>query len=101
MTDKLPYKVTLSIPFETHEQATIAKNTLSPDPIVKSVDEFNIEYEINDNILQILFSGASNRIIRVTISNTIDNLKTILECIDEFEGKQDHLFEIDGEKFTG
>ncbi|RLV90709.1 EKC/KEOPS complex subunit PCC1 [Spathaspora sp. JA1] len=97
----LPYKVTLRIPFSTTEHAEIAKNTLSPDPIVKSIQEFNINYQVKDNLLIILFEGVSNRIIRVTISNTIDNLKTILECIDEFDGLQDSTFEIDNEVFTG
>ena len=39
----LPYTLELNIPFETFNQAAIAKNTLSPDPILRS-DELTIDY---------------------------------------------------------
>ena len=83
----LPYTLELNIPFETFNQAAIAKNTLSPDPILRS-DELTIDYATDSNNLKVKFSGVSDRVIRVAISNMIDNIKTIIECMDEFDGKK-------------
>ena len=82
-----PYTLELNIPFETFNQAVIAKNTLSPDPILRS-DELTIDYATDSNNLKVKFSGVSDRVIRVAISNMIDNIKTIIECMDEFDGKK-------------
>lgn len=76
-----PFQITLNIPFETKEQATIAQNTLAPDPILK-VDELKTEFTTNDNIFVCSFSGVSNRVLRVAVSSTIDNLKTVIECME-------------------
>ncbi|EEQ44900.1 conserved hypothetical protein [Candida albicans WO-1] len=96
----LPYTLELNIPFETFNQAAIAKNTLSPDPILRS-DELTIDYATDSNNLKAKFSGVSDRVIRVAISNMIDNIKTIIECMDEFDGKKDQLFELQDYKNNG
>ncbi|KAG7660994.1 PCC1 [[Candida] subhashii] len=99
MSESLPYTLLLKVPFETQAQAIIARNALSPDPILKE-DELKVQYSNNDNILECKFSGISDRVIRVAISNVIDNIKTIIECMDEFDGKKDHVFEIEEESFN-
>lgn len=96
---KMP-ELTLNIPFQTAKQATIAKNSLKPDPVLKT-SELKIDYEAEENILRCIFSGISDRVIRVSISNVLDNLKTVIECIDEFEGKKDSLWELDEVQMNG
>ncbi|KAI5950178.1 PCC1 [Candida jiufengensis] len=93
-------ELTLNIPFETSRQAQIAQNTLLPDPVLKS-DELKIEYTTNENVLNIKFSGISDRVIRVSISNVLDNIKTIVECMDEFDGKEDEEGDIDNNRMNG
>ncbi|ODV77186.1 transcription factor Pcc1 [Suhomyces tanzawaensis NRRL Y-17324] len=92
MATSLPYTLNLSIPFESARQAEIACKTLSPDPILK-VNELNVKYSHDSNTLTCAFSGVSDRVIRVAVSNVIDNIKTIIECMDEFDGKEDELFQ--------
>lgn len=87
----LAHQLELNIPFETNKQATIAQNTLSPDPILKK-EELTVEYTVNDSNLICSFKGVSDRVIRVAISNVLDNIKTIIECIEEFEGKENTVF---------
>lgn len=95
-----PYNLTLSIPFETITQAKIAQTSLEPDPILKA-NELTIDFLIIDNILKIKFSGVSDRVIRVASSNLMNNLKTIIECMGEFDGKKDEIFEIQDYKNNG
>lgn len=78
------HSLTLDIPFQTSRQASIACNTLSPDPILKA-NELTVDYSTKESHLLVKFDGASDRVIRVAISNVIDNLKTIIECMDEFD----------------
>ncbi|KAL6449926.1 PCC1 EKC/KEOPS complex subunit PCC1 [Candida maltosa Xu316] len=98
----LSYKLDLNIPFENGKQAEIAKNALSPDPLLRA-DELTVDYSIppDSNVLTISFAGVSDRVIRVAISNLIDNLKTIIECMDEFDGKKDVIFEVQDYKNNG
>lgn len=84
---ELPYKITLNIPFETERQANIASKTLSPDPILKA-NELNVRYTTESNTLLCEFTGVSDRVIRVAVSSVIDNIKTIIECMDEFDGRE-------------
>lgn len=93
-------ELTLNIPFQTSHQANIARNSQRPDPVLKT-SELKIDYEVQDNVLLCKFSGISDRVIRVSISNVLDNLKTVVECIDEFEGKKDSLWEIDEVQMNG
>lgn len=85
---ELPYKITLNIPFETQRQAQIASKTLSPDPILKA-NELSVLYATDSTSLICSFSGVSDRVIRVAVSSVIDNIKTIIECMDEFDGREE------------
>lgn len=82
----LPYSVSLTIPFETELQATIAKRSLEPDPILKA-NELTVLYEVAQENLLCNFTGINDRALRVAISSVIDNLKTVVECMDEFGSK--------------
>lgn len=86
-----PYQFTIKVPFENSEHANIAKNSLSPDPILK-LDEIETNYAVDASSLVCTFNGISNRVIRVAISNVLDNVKTIIETIEEFDGKKDVVF---------
>lgn len=83
--------LTITIPFETEKQAEIAQSLLSPDPILK-VNELHAEYNAKGTKLVCSFVGVSDRVLRAAVTNTLDNIKTIIECFDEFEGKEDVLF---------
>lgn len=80
----LPYSVTLTVPFPTEKQAVIAKRSLEPDPILKA-NELAVEYVADNSSLICKFTGVNDRALRVAISSVIDNLKTVVECMDEFE----------------
>lgn len=86
-----PFEFTITVPFERDEHALIAKNSLSPDPILK-LDEIQVNYSTKQSDLVCKFNGISNRVIRVAISNVLDNVKTIIETIEEFDGQQDTIF---------
>ncbi|EEQ41619.1 Transcription factor Pcc1 family protein [Clavispora lusitaniae] len=88
----LDHKLTLTIPFETPKQAAIAQRAISVDPVLKK-DEISVSYHAQDTRLICEFCGVSDRVIRVAISNAIDNIKTIIECMDEFDGEEGTLFE--------
>ncbi|KAG7693090.1 hypothetical protein KL930_004825 [Ogataea haglerorum] len=57
---------------------------LRPDPTLKP-SELQAAYTVDDNVLTITFDGVSERVIRVAANNTIENLKTVIECLEEFE----------------
>ncbi|CUM68636.1 uncharacterized protein PRCAT00006363001 [Priceomyces carsonii] len=86
------HQLTLRVPFENERQSQIAKNSLSPDPIIR-INELKVSYECDENTLVCKFSGVSDRVIRVAISTVIENLKAIIECIDDFDGKEDIIFD--------
>lgn len=89
VTDKkLSHQVSISIPFESEKQALIACRSLSPDLILRST-ELSVSCRSSSRDLICEFSGTCDRVIRVAISSVIDNLKTIIECMDEFDGKED------------
>lgn len=87
----LDHTVVLRVPFETARQAQIARDTLRPDPILKS-RELDVGFEAEAGVLVCSFAGVSDRVLRVAISNVIDNIKTIVECMDEFDGRQNEVF---------
>jgi len=87
----LPYQLTITVPFESEHQAVIAEKTLSPDPVLQG-HELTIDYSTAGCNLQCKFSGVSNRVIRVAVSSVIDNIKTIVETMDEFDGKKSTIF---------
>lgn len=88
----LDYIVTLDIPFENEKQAQIAQRTMSVDPILKK-NEITVDYSVQSNLLTCKFAGISDRVIRVAVSSAIDNIKTIIECMEEFDGKEKTIFE--------
>lgn len=88
---RLDHQIVIDIPFETPRQAEIAQKTISVDPVLKK-DEISVEYEAHGNSLKCTFAGVSDRVIRVAISNAIDNIRTIIECMDEFDGQERRLF---------
>ena len=83
----LTHKISLNIPFETARQAEIACETLKPDPILKA-DELSVDFLHEEAVLKCNFVVVSDRVIRVAVSNVIDNIKTIIECMDEFDGME-------------
>lgn len=89
----LDHIVKLRIPFENERQAEIAKNSIGADPVLKK-DEISVSFVNEDAVLVCEFAGVSDRVIRVAISNCVDNLKTIIETIDEFDGQENTIFEI-------
>lgn len=91
MSSDMECSLTITIPFETGCQAEIACKLLSPDPILKAM-ELHAEYTTEDSKLVCAFVGVSDRVLRAAVTNTLDNIKTIIECFDEFEGKEDVLF---------
>ncbi|KAM9916959.1 hypothetical protein OXX59_009665 [Metschnikowia pulcherrima] len=87
----LDHIVTLRIPFENARQAQIARNAIAVDPVLKK-DEISVDFTANNDTLVARFAGVSDRVIRVAVSNSIDNIKTIIETIDEFDGEKDTVF---------
>lgn len=92
LMSELSYRLSISIPFENDKQASMARKTMAVDPVLKS-NELLIKFNQEENKLICQFMGTSDRVIRVAISNVIDNVKTIIECFDEFDGKDDVQFE--------
>ncbi|CCH43823.1 L antigen family member 3 [Wickerhamomyces ciferrii] len=82
----------LKIPFETAKQSKIAQNTLQPDPILRPAD-IDVKYSTEEEILVIKFDAVSDRVLRVAISSVLESLKTVIETIDEFEGKFDEYLQ--------
>ncbi|CAM9011601.1 unnamed protein product [Wickerhamomyces anomalus] len=76
----------VKIPFQTPQQATIAKKTLEPDPILKPSD-ISVQYSTEGEIFIAKFEAVSDRVLRVAVSSVLESLKTVIETIDEFEGK--------------
>lgn len=70
------------MPFETAQQAAIARKVLLPDPILKPQD-FQVDYTTANNVLIVQFQSVDERVLRVGVSSVIDSIKTIIEAIDE------------------
>lgn len=86
-------KLALDVPFETLRQAEIACKSLLPDPILKA-SELNIVFSTNGSHLICSFEAMTDRVLRVALSNTLDNLKTIVETMENFDDKRDTLFQV-------
>ncbi|AWU74745.1 uncharacterized protein C5L36_0B00120 [Pichia kudriavzevii] len=78
-----PVSVQVNIPFGSIEQARIARDALRPDPVLKS-DQSSLEYSVQDSQLNISVRGVDDRIVRVSVNNVLENLKTIIECFEVF-----------------
>lgn len=87
----LDHVVTIRVPFESERQAQIARRTIAVDPILKK-DEIDVAFTTESAVMVAKFAGASDRVIRVAISNCIDNIKTVIETMDEFDGKENVVF---------
>lgn len=74
----------LTFPFLNSKQAVIAKKSLEPDPILKP-DELSAHFEVEDNILKITLHSSSDRMIRIIANNFMDNIKTVIECLEDFD----------------
>lgn len=59
-------------------------NSLLPDPVLKS-SEMKIDYVVEGKDLKISFKSVSNRVLRVGVNSTIESLKTVVECFEEFD----------------
>lgn len=77
------HRLQFCIPFESERQSTIAANSLSPDPMLRP-EELTVDYHTDGPQLHITFEGASDRIIRVAANNVMENLKTVIECFEDF-----------------
>lgn len=64
------------------KQAQTAVRVLQPDPILK-VEDFQVQYTNNGNILVAEFQSIDDRVLRVGVSSVIDSIKTIIETMDE------------------
>lgn len=69
----------LNIPFQNRQQALIAEQSLSPDPVLKP-DQSKIEYSVSDDeangdssLLRIDVRGMDDRIVRVTANNLLES----------------------------
>lgn len=84
----------VTVPFESLRQAEVARNTLRPDPILKP-SELVVEYAVEGLRLVVAFNGASDRVLRVAVSSTLENLKTVVECFEVWgeEGVKRHKSE--------
>lgn len=76
----------IKIPFQSAEQSLIAKRTLEPDPILRPSD-ISVEYSTDNEVLIAKFEAVSDRVLRVAISSVLESLKTVIETMDEFEGR--------------
>lgn len=87
----LDHIVRLAIPFENDRQALIAQRVISVDPVLKA-HEISVSFSASSAVLSAVFAGVSDRVIRVAISSCIDNIKTIIETMDEFDGERDTIW---------
>lgn len=87
----LDHVITLQIPFEHGSHASIAQKAISADPVLNK-DDIAVRFSATGRVLNCFFAGASDRVLRVAVSNCIDNLKTIIETIDEFDGQRQTIF---------
>lgn len=79
----------LDIPFQSRQQALVAEQALRPDPVLKP-DQSRIEYSVCGSedcggVLRIDVQGVDDRVVRVTANNVLESLKTVVECLEEFE----------------
>lgn len=74
----------MNIPFETAKQVNIAQQTLSADPVLKP-DQSRISYVNKNTSLDITVEANDDRTVRVTVNNLLENLKTVIECFEQFD----------------
>ncbi|CDR45332.1 CYFA0S17e01816g1_1 [Cyberlindnera fabianii] len=84
------HKLDINIPFEEPKQATIAKKSLEPDPIMRP-DDIRVRFLVEESSLVIKFEATTDRTLRVAASSVLESLKTVIETIDEFQNAKDQL----------
>jgi EKC/KEOPS complex subunit PCC1/LAGE3 len=72
------------IPFETERQALIAKQTIEPDPELRSQD---LQKTLNVDGTQLVasFAASTDRNLRVAVNAFMDNINLVAECLDELD----------------
>lgn len=51
--------------------------------------DISVQYSTEGEIFIAKFEALSDRVLRVAVSSVLESLKTVIETIDEFEGKFD------------
>lgn len=59
---------------------------MEPDPILKP-EELEALFEVDNNVLKIILRSSSDRMIRIIANNFMDNIKTVIECLENFDPK--------------
>ncbi|KAJ1094821.1 hypothetical protein NDU88_000006 [Pleurodeles waltl] len=73
----------LDVPFPSHMEAQIARNSLAPDREPRK-GGISKELLVTDNILHVRWKAAEARILRVSINSFLDNLSLVLQTINRF-----------------
>ncbi|KAL0133397.1 hypothetical protein PUN28_000854 [Cardiocondyla obscurior] len=76
-------KVDLSVPFPSAREAEVAYQVLRVDK-EPSRSEIAKKLALNDNLLEVSFSGKEARKIRVALTSFFDHLLLVTETIDQF-----------------
>ncbi|XP_011171937.1 EKC/KEOPS complex subunit LAGE3 [Solenopsis invicta] len=76
-------KVDLSVPFPSPREAEVVYQVLRVDK-EPSRSEVTKKLELNNNILEVSFSGKEAKKIRVALTSFFDNLLLVTETIKQF-----------------
>lgn len=80
-------ELTLKVFFNSEKQASISCTTLSVDPILKE-NEIKIVFSVENKTLICNFKSNINKLLRSMVNNTINNIKSIIECMEEFDSNE-------------
>lgn len=69
---------------QSARQADISKRVMEADPILKE-NEISVDYKTDNTMLTVDFAASSDRILRTVVNSTIESLKSVIECFDEFD----------------
>lgn len=72
----------IRIPFEHSDQATVALESLLPDPELKP-DQLAKKLSVDGSELVADFRAVTDRVLRVGVNSFMDNLALLVECIEE------------------
>ncbi|VVT58494.1 uncharacterized protein SAPINGB_P006237 [Magnusiomyces paraingens] len=84
MSQQLPYKLTLKIPFDSEPHANVVLQSLLPDKELRP-DQVTRILSLEGPILVADYSAASDRVLRVTINALLDSVAMLVEAIDGLE----------------
>lgn len=48
-------------------------------------EQLSVKFANEENVLKIILTGSSDRMIRIVANNFMDNLKTVVECMENFD----------------